>query len=78
MEKVLKKMPGPENGLKASTVLQINKDHAILGKLTELHRGGDAALVTYAKLLLAEAKLLAGLTIENPQEFASLLSSLMI
>lgn len=78
MQKVLSKMPGPENGLKASTVLQINKDHAILGKLTELHTRGDEKLATYAKLLLAEAKLLAGLSIENPQEFASLLSSLML
>lgn len=78
MEKVLKKMPGGNDGIKASTVLQINKDHAILGKLTELEQKDPDRLAVYAKLLLNEAKLLAGLSIENPAEFAELLSKLML
>ena len=78
MEKVLKKMPGGDGGIKASTVLQINKDHAILAKLTELAEKDTERLTVYAKLLLAEAKLLAGLSIENPAEFAGLLSQLML
>ena len=78
MEKVLKKMPGNEGGVKASTVLQINKDHAIVQKLTELEAKEPDRLAVYAKLLLAEARLLAGLSIENPTEFSELLSTLML
>ena len=78
MEKVLRKMPGGDGGIKASTVLQINKDHGILAKLTELEAKDPERLEVYAKLLLAQAKLLSGLSIENPAEFASLLSELML
>ena len=78
MQKVLRKMPGGDGGIKASTVLQINKDHGILTKLTELEAKDPERLEVYAKLLLAQAKLLSGLSIENPAEFASLLSELML
>ncbi len=74
MERVLSRTPGGEDGPKAQTVLQINYTHPVFEKLKTLD---DEKLETYTKILYAEARLLAGLTIDNPVEFSHLISDIM-
>ena len=74
MERVLSRTPGGEDGPKAQTVLQLNYTHPVFEKLKSLD---DERLATYTKILYAEARLLAGLTIENPVEFSHLISEVM-
>ena len=74
MEKVLNAMPNA-TGVKAETVLEININHPIAEKLRTLD---DETLASYAKILYAQARLIGGLSIEDPAEFSSLISSLMV
>ncbi len=73
MEKVLNAMPGAQ-GIKAETVLEINAAHPVAKKIRDLD--GDA-LEKYTKLLYMQARLIGGLSIEDPAEFCSLVSELM-
>ena len=74
MERVLSKMLGGEDAPKAQMILQLNYTHPIYDKLKTLD---DESLATYTKILYAEARLLAGLSIENPVEFSELISTIM-
>ena len=74
MEKVLNAMPDA-NGVKAETVLEINMNHPVTEKLRTLD---DETLSKYAKLLYMQARLIGGLSIEDPAEFSSLISDLMV
>lgn len=78
MEKVLGAMPNSE-GIKASLILDINAEHEIAARLKELFAGGEPeAVKDYAKLLYAQARLIEGLTLENPTEFSQLVCRLML
>ncbi len=78
MEKVLKKMPGAEGAPEAKVVLEINHSHPISEKLLSLFASDRDTLSKYAKILYSEACLIGGVSIENPEEFSELISSLMI
>ncbi len=79
MEKVLNKMPGAdEAGVKANIVLEINRDHKVADKLKALYETDKEKVKAYAKILYAEARLIGGLSVENPTEFADLVSDLMV
>lgn len=78
MEKTLSKMPGGAPGVKAELVLEINKDHAIAGKLKSLFESDKEKLAKYSKILYAEARLISGLAPENPSETADLVCELML
>ncbi len=77
MEKVLNTMPGA-GGVKAEVVLEINADHPIAEKLKELFVSDKEKLANYAKILYAEARLIGGMSIENPTELSSLVTDLML
>lgn len=78
MEKVLSKMPGADKSMiKAQTVLEINMNHEILSKLKLLFINDKEKLGKYAKILYAQARLINGLDIENPSEYAQLVCELM-
>jgi len=72
MEKALNQIPN-EEGIKAEKVLEINVNHAIAKKIKELYEKDKASLKNYAKVLYAEARLIEGLTIENPTEISNLI-----
>ncbi len=75
MEKVLNKMP--ESGaVKAQTILEINADHAIAKKIKSLADDKDA-LSNYAKILYAQARLIGGMTLENPTEISNIICDLL-
>ena len=78
MEKVLKKMPGADGAPAAKVVLEINHSHPIAEKLLTLFATDKEALSKYAKILYTEACLIGGVSIDNPDEFTSLVTSLMI
>lgn len=76
MEKVLNSMPG-NNGVKAKLVLEINAEHPIAEKLKSLSATDEEMLKKYAKLLYSQARLIGGMSIENPAEFSNLICELM-
>ncbi len=78
MEKVLKKMPGGDDAPRANVALEINLSHPIATKLKELYENDKEALRKYAKMLYSTACLIGGVGVENPGEFAELISELMI
>ncbi len=77
MEKVLSNMPGNEGNMKAELVLEINANHPISDKLFELFGSDKEKLEQYTKLLYNEARLISGLTLDNPTEFADMITDLM-
>ena len=78
MEKILKRMPGADGAPSAKVVLEINHSHKVTEKLFTLFASDKDMLGKYAKILYAEACLIGGISIENPKEFASLISELMV
>ena len=79
MEKVLKRMPGAEEGAPTATVvLEINSAHPISNKLKALYEEDKEKLAKYAKILYSEACLISGVGIDNPVELTELISELMV
>ncbi len=79
MEKTLNKMPGVgEHAIKAELVLELNLSHPITEKLRTLYESDKDALAKYSKILYANARLVSGLSVENPTELASLVCDLML
>ena len=76
MEKVINAMPTDEH-INASLVLEINSKHPIVEKLNTLFNNDKEELKKYAKILLAEAKLIEGLPVENPTEISNLVVELI-
>ena len=78
MEKVLKRMPGAEDGApSASVVLEINLNHPIASKLSTLYESDKEKLKKYARILYGEACLISGIAIDDPKEFGRLITELM-
>lgn len=79
MEKVLSQNPGSEAAdIKAELVLEINVNHPIAARLKELFESDKDKLADYSKIIYAQARLISGLSIENPAEVGELVCSLML
>ena len=79
MEKALNKMPGAEEQhIKAEIVLEINIDHPLATKLKEIFESDKEKLATYSKILLAQARLVSGMSLDNPAEVSDLVCGLML
>ena len=76
MEKALNSMP-IDNKISAEKVLEINEKHKIAKKLNELYKEDKKTLKKYAKVLYAQARLIEGLSIENPTEISNLVCNLI-
>ncbi len=76
MEKVLNSMPATDK-VKAEIVLEINEKHPIAAKLEKLYKNDKDVLQNYTKILYDQARLIEGLTIENPNELTNLVCDLM-
>ncbi len=72
MQKVFDAMPN-EMGIKAQTVLEINEKHPIAKKLKELYKKDKEEFKNYTKILYSEAKMIAGLPIDDPTEISRLI-----
>ena len=69
-------MPTDEN-VKAKLVLEINEQHDIVKKLEKLYKEDKNELKKYAKVLYSEARLIEGLSIDNPTEISNLICELI-
>lgn len=76
MQKVINAMPTDEN-VKAKLVLEINEKHDIVKKLEKLYKEDKDELKKYAKVLYSEARLIEGLSIDNPTEISNLICELI-
>lgn len=77
MEKLYAAMPNGQT-VKAQKVLEINKNHPVYEKLEALYKEeNEDALKNYTNLLYQQARLIAGLPVENPTDFARSISALM-
>ena len=77
MEKVLNAMPNGDN-VKASKILEINENHPISKKINELFENREMdELKNYTKILYGTARLIEGLTIDNPTEITNLICDMM-
>lgn len=72
MEKVLSAIPN-QKSMKAEKVLEINNTHSIYSKIVSLYDTDKDAVKDYARILLIQAKLIEGLPIENPSDYADLI-----
>ena len=74
MQKVMDAMP-TDTGVKADTVMEINENHPIADKLKTLYENKDYdTLEKYSKILYAEARLIEGMSLDNPTEISNLIS----
>ena len=77
MEKIMKSMPVGGDDVKADIVLEINEKHPIADKLKELYISDKDALADYTKILYNQARLIEGLSIDNPTELTNLICDMM-
>ena len=76
MEKVFNAMPTDQK-IKAKTILEINSEHPIVKKLNDLYKNDQEELKKYTQILYSQARLIEGLTIENPTEISNLICEIM-
>ena len=63
--------------IKPQMVLEINENNKIAEKLKLLYETDKEALKDYTKILYAQARLIEGLSIENPTEISNLICDIM-
>ena len=72
-------MPGAhEQSLKAELVLEININHPLAQKLRDLYESDKDTLQSFSKILYAQARLISGLDLDNPNETTNLICDLML
>ena len=76
MEKVLNALPNAGD-VHARLILEINENHPIADKLRALYASDPEKVRDYAKVLYAQARLIEGMTVENPTEISSLICGWM-
>lgn len=72
MQKVFDAMPN-DIGIKAQTILEINEKHPIAEKLKDLYENDKEEFKKYTQILYSEARMIAGLPIDNPTEISRLI-----
>ena len=76
MEKYMKRV-NPEFSYESGRILEINADHPAFTALKNAMDNDREKAETYAKLLFAQALLIADLPLDNPTEYTDLVCSLM-
>ena len=76
MQKVFDAMPN-QMGIKAETILEINEKHPIADKLKELYKKDKDEFKKYTKILYSEARIIAGLPIDDPTEVSKLICDVL-
>ena len=72
MQKVFAAMPN-DIPLKAETVLEINESHPICNKLKDLYENDKDLFEKYTKILYSEARMIAGLNVDDPTYISNLI-----
>ena len=76
MEKVMSAMPVDEK-IKTSAILEINENHPIADKIKQLYKEDKEQLKEYTKVLYAQARLIEGLTLDNPTEISNIICNMI-
>lgn len=76
MEKILSAMPNAD-GVHADKVLEINQSHPIFEKLKNTEKDDPEKFALYTELLYDQARLIEGLPLEDPVDFANRIAKLM-
>ena len=66
----------PEMGMKAKRILELNVEHPAFSALESARSADPEKAKKYAQVLLNQAKLIAGLPIDDPSGYTDLLCSL--
>jgi molecular chaperone HtpG len=69
---------GPMAGLKAERVLELNAAHPVFTALKSAMSSDKEKAKKYAELLYGQSQLIAGVPLDDPSHFASLISELMV
>lgn len=75
MEKTLNAIS--EEKVNAELVLEINENHPISDKIKDLYQNNKDELKEYTKVLYAQARLIEGLSIDNPTEISNIICNLI-
>lgn len=78
MEKVLNAMPDSDGNIKAEAVLEININHPLAESLKKLYYSDKDKLAKYTRILYSQARLIGGMSIDNPAELSNLVCELMM
>ena len=79
MEKYFSRMdPERSQGMKAQRVLELNPDSGAFAALQQAVETDRDKAAKYAKLLYAQAQLIAGIPLEDPAGYTELVCSLMV
>lgn len=76
MEKVINSMPNDQK-VKAQTALEINDSHPIAQKIKDLYANDKEELKKYTQVLYAQARLIEGLSVENPTQISNLICEII-
>jgi hypothetical protein len=77
MEKVLRNMPG-NDGVISEKILEINENHSVFAALKQIAADGNSEkLALYAGILYEQARLIEGLSVEDPIVYAKAVCSLL-
>ena len=77
MERYFHSLPGTDpNAMRAKRVLELNLDHPAVKALDAARTNDPDRAATMAKVLLAQAKLVAGITPDDPAEYSELVCKL--
>ncbi len=79
MEKYFRSLPASERmgTMQAEKVLELNPEHPVFASLKTCMETDKEKAEAYAKILYAQALLIAGMELENPSEYADLVCSIM-
>jgi len=80
MEKLMAEIPGETSmgAIKAERILEINSDHKLFKALIKVNETHPENLNKYAEVLYSQALLIEGFQLEDPIEFASNMTDLLI
>ena len=78
MEKIINTMPNQDEKVSAELVLEINDNHEISKKIKELYNNKENdELEKYGKILYNQARLISGLSIDNPKDLTDLICDMI-
>ena len=78
MEKIINTMPNQDEKVSAELVLEINDNHEISKKIKELYNNKENdELEKYGNILYNQARLISGLSIENPKDLTDLICDMI-
>ncbi len=78
MERYFNSVPGAGEKVRAERVLELNGEHKVFAALKAAYESDKDRAAKYAKLLYFQSLLLSDAKIEDPAEYAELVSELMI